>query len=264
MSTATDQQDPAVLEAIAFMRLNCDGDVTLDRLAEHVSYSKFYFLRRFKTVTGMTPGQCLTAIRIATSKQLLATDPSMSITDLSLAVGYSSMGAFCTRFRTTVGVTPKEYRALHRGEDLDLGPAGRPARPGPGRTGASLVRGSLVRADVPADAVTYVGLFKGSDPFGVPASCAVLSGAESAFTLEAPVAGRAWTVQAVTLASGPGAPAAGPGPVLALGAVTHHDRGAVDVELPMAAAPAHVIPPLTALPELHARGLPVLRPALVG
>lgn len=111
--------DETVSDAINFMWLNYEEDITLDRLADRASYSKFHFLRQFKAATGVTPCRYLTEIRVARARELLADDHSMSITELALAVGYGSMGAFSTRFRHAVGLTPSEYRSLRRSASID-------------------------------------------------------------------------------------------------------------------------------------------------
>ena len=92
----------------------------IDRMAAIARYSRFHFERQFHRYTtafrpphiaayGMTPRAYVTATRLTHAKRLLTTT-DLSITDITLAVGYTSLGTFSNRFRADVGVSPMEYR----------------------------------------------------------------------------------------------------------------------------------------------------------
>lgn len=67
--------DPVIEKAANFLQENFSREVTLDELAAHTMYSKFYLLRRFKAVMGVTPGKFLTAVRLAHGERMLVDDP---------------------------------------------------------------------------------------------------------------------------------------------------------------------------------------------
>ncbi|MBM6405594.1 helix-turn-helix transcriptional regulator [Phycicoccus sp. CSK15P-2] len=256
--------DDAVLDAIKFMWLNYDQELTLDRLASHAMYSKFYFLRRFKSATGVTPGRFLTAIRLARSKQILAHDQSISITDLSLAVGYDSMGAFSTKFHQVVGMTPSEYRTLHREERPDIVSSWAEQYKRltlPARTGKPLVAGTVEPpADATRDALTYIGVFARDIATGRPVACTVLPADQREFAVHGAAPAGEWRVHAVTLdpeAAEPTATATATVPRAPRAQVEEDPRTAAanDVTLRMAGVGGTSLPILTALPELHSRAV---------
>ncbi|MGW2563804.1 helix-turn-helix transcriptional regulator [Streptomyces sp. NPDC001514] len=93
----------------------------LDAVAAHAGYSRFHFVRAFKTVYGETPGQYLSRRRTERAEDLLRT-VDLSVTEICHLVGFSSLGTFSTRFRMRTGLTPSEYRAKHVGRGAALIP----------------------------------------------------------------------------------------------------------------------------------------------
>jgi transcriptional regulator GlxA family with amidase domain len=101
----------AVEQAIKYMRERYSEPLSLTDIARSATLSRSHFLRVFKEDTGVTPGQFLTAVRIHEAKRMvLAT--SMSVSDVSLAVGYSSLGSFTNRFTAVAGVSPGRFRCI--------------------------------------------------------------------------------------------------------------------------------------------------------
>jgi AraC-like DNA-binding protein len=91
------------------MRQNLGEHVSVDDLARAAIFSKFHFSRVFHRVTGLSPGNFLSAVRIEEAKRLL-TSTSLPVTDISHLVGYSSVGSFSSRFTSSVGLPPSLYR----------------------------------------------------------------------------------------------------------------------------------------------------------
>ena len=104
--------DDAVKRVIHFMEDRLDEPVTIDDMAKAAKFSKFHFTRLFRRETGLSPARFLSALRIEEAKRLLVTT-TLRVADISLLVGYTSVGTFTTRFTTSVGVSPTRYR---RGE----------------------------------------------------------------------------------------------------------------------------------------------------
>jgi AraC-like DNA-binding protein len=86
-------------------------DVPAMARAAHASPS--HFARQFRLAFGETPYAYLMTRRIERAKALLR-GSSLSVTEVSLAVGCQSLGTFSTRFREIVGMTPRAYRASAR------------------------------------------------------------------------------------------------------------------------------------------------------
>ena len=79
-------------------------------LARVALMSTAHFARQFRTAYGESPYSYLMTRRIERAKLLLRRG-DMSVTDVCMAVGCSSLGSFSARFTELVGETPTAYRA---------------------------------------------------------------------------------------------------------------------------------------------------------
>jgi AraC-like DNA-binding protein len=95
----------------------------LDALAAEAGFSRYHFARAFRATYGETPRGYLTRRRVERAKDLLRS-ADVTVTEVCMLVGFSSLGSFSSRFRELVGVPPSEYRRRHR--------TGRPQLPVPG------------------------------------------------------------------------------------------------------------------------------------
>lgn len=96
--------------AIQYMKEHLDEEVTSEQLAHLVGYSSYHFTRIFKKVTGISPRQYLSAMRMESSKQALLKQPSL-IMKIMLSIGFRSAGSFHHRFKQFVGLSPKKFAA---------------------------------------------------------------------------------------------------------------------------------------------------------
>ena len=71
--------------------------------------SRFHFVRRFADAYGETPMRYLTRRRIERAQDLLRS-ANLTVTEICMMVGFSSLGSFSSRFRELVGETPSQYR----------------------------------------------------------------------------------------------------------------------------------------------------------
>jgi AraC family transcriptional regulator len=101
--------EKAVERVILDMRENLGEPLTIDDMARTAMFSKFHFSRIFQRVTGVSPGRFLSALRIQEAKKLLRST-TKTVADISHLVGYNSIGTFSSRFRSSVGLSPTEYR----------------------------------------------------------------------------------------------------------------------------------------------------------
>jgi AraC-like DNA-binding protein len=79
-------------------------------LAARAHVSPTHFTRMFRAAYGATPHQYLIARRMERAALLLR-ETDRPVTEVSLDVGFRSLGSFSTTFRRWLGVTPSEYRA---------------------------------------------------------------------------------------------------------------------------------------------------------
>jgi transcriptional regulator GlxA family with amidase domain len=78
-------------------------------LAAVACVSEANFIRTFKATFGETPHRYLQRRRIERAMYLLRTT-DMTVTDICMATGFSSLGSFSRTFRDIVGESPSEFR----------------------------------------------------------------------------------------------------------------------------------------------------------
>jgi AraC-like DNA-binding protein len=71
--------------------------------------SRSHFCRRFADAYGETPMRYLTRRRIERAQDLLRS-ANLTVTEVCMLVGFSSLGSFSSRFRELVGESPSDYR----------------------------------------------------------------------------------------------------------------------------------------------------------
>lgn len=101
----------AIESAIARIWQDYSEPLPLSEIAKSAILSRFHFSRVFRAATWVSPGRYLSAVRIYQAKRLLATT-SLSVTDISLAVGYNSLGSFTNHFTDSVGTSPSRFRRM--------------------------------------------------------------------------------------------------------------------------------------------------------
>lgn len=83
--------------------------LTVAAVAARVGYSPYHFIRAFRAAYGETPGRYLTRRRVERACELLRS-VNLTVTEVCVLVGFTSLGAFSVRFREVVGVPPSAYR----------------------------------------------------------------------------------------------------------------------------------------------------------
>lgn len=162
-----DTAERAVERVIDTMRQNLSDQLTVDDMARAAMFSKFHFTRLFQKITGVSPGRFLSAIRLQEAKRLLITT-KLNVTDISLRVGYNSVGTFSTRFTKSVGLPPTIYRRMG-GYTRHIPTQQLPT------SGHGTIEGRVMAPHGgPAPGLIFIGLFQHRIPEGPPVRCAVL------------------------------------------------------------------------------------------
>jgi len=81
----------------------------LDQLAAVAALSKYHFHRLFTATYGRTPAEHVAQRRIERAQDLLRAT-GLTVTEVCMAVGYSSLGSFSSTFRRITGETPSAYQ----------------------------------------------------------------------------------------------------------------------------------------------------------
>ena len=95
-----------------YINEHCSENLSLDQIANIAGFSKYHFTRLFKQFTNITFYKYLNQKRIAHAEMLL-TDPEISITEVALHSGFSSLSAFIRMFKIIKSCTPTEFRNLY-------------------------------------------------------------------------------------------------------------------------------------------------------
>jgi len=96
-----------VVQAKVFIDSHYAENIELNNIADEAYFSKFHFIRLFKSIYGKTPHQYLTTVRIEKAIQLLRADQTVS--EVCYAVGFESLSSFGSLFKRIVGVTPSAF-----------------------------------------------------------------------------------------------------------------------------------------------------------
>ncbi len=78
-------------------------------LAALAGMSKFHLVRAFRSAYGETPMRYVTRRRIERAQDLLR-HANLTVTEVCMLVGFSSLGSFSSRFRELVGESPSEFQ----------------------------------------------------------------------------------------------------------------------------------------------------------
>jgi len=101
-----------VVQAKLFIDSHFSENIDLHNIADEAYFSKFHFIRLFKTIYGKTPHQYLTRVRIDNAKELLQKD--VSVTDTCFAVGFESVSSFAGLFKRYTNISPSDYQQQFR------------------------------------------------------------------------------------------------------------------------------------------------------
>lgn len=144
----------AIERAIARIWEDYSEPLSLHEIAKSAILSRFHFSRVFREATWVSPGRYLSAVRIYQAKRLLATT-NLSVTEISLAVGYNSLGSFTNHFTDSVGASPSRFRRMWMEGMRETSQAETPA---PAESGT--VTGTVTLPARYAAARVYVGAFE--------------------------------------------------------------------------------------------------------
>ncbi|WP_337098932.1 response regulator [Paenibacillus sp. YIM B09110] len=110
MEGGNEQETSEVVEQIhQYVEEQIDGDLSLNRLAEHVYLTPFYLSRLYKQKTGHNISDYITRRRIEIAKRMLG-ERSLKIHEIGMRIGYDSASYFTRFFKKTTSLTPQEYR----------------------------------------------------------------------------------------------------------------------------------------------------------
>jgi AraC-like DNA-binding protein len=104
---------PGLTDAVRYARRHLHRPLSIDELAKRACMSRSTFHRHFQTTFGVSPLQYVIRLRIQHARTLLH-DPTRTVTDVSLDLGFGSVSHFIETFKRHTGTTPKAYQQSHQ------------------------------------------------------------------------------------------------------------------------------------------------------
>lgn len=109
------RQDDHIRMACCYIATHLSEPFTLETVAKHVFVSKCYLCRMFRSQTGQSFSQYVTAQRLERAEHLLR-HSGMSIDRIAEQCGFGSAAYFATTFRRRNGMAPSAWRRQLRAE----------------------------------------------------------------------------------------------------------------------------------------------------
>ena len=94
-----------------YLDIHFHQNISLRHLSEKFNFEASYLSKIFKKKYAVTPIQYIQKKRIEEAKQILQSNPYISIQEISKNIGYKDALYFSKLFKTSTGYSPKEYQA---------------------------------------------------------------------------------------------------------------------------------------------------------
>ncbi|MFD2611467.1 helix-turn-helix domain-containing protein [Paenibacillus gansuensis] len=101
-----------MMQAQDYIRLHLSETIEYQQLAASVGYSPRYISKLMKDNTGLSLKETITKLRLERGLQLL-TETAMSVTEISIALGYKDIYTFSKLFKRHYGFPPTFPRKVH-------------------------------------------------------------------------------------------------------------------------------------------------------
>ena len=103
--------DTAVRKAVTIMQQHLEDDIELEQVARDVGVTLRQLQRLFDSHLSTSPKRCLTQLRLDRARHLLM-QTEMSVAEVSMASGFSSLSHFCTVYLKNFGRRPTQERGI--------------------------------------------------------------------------------------------------------------------------------------------------------
>jgi AraC-like DNA-binding protein len=97
-----------IVQAKLFIDSHYAEQIDLDNIADQAHFSKFHFIRLFKSIYGRTPNNYLIKIRMDRARILL--EKGCTILETTMLVGLDSTTSFAAMFRKIAGQSPSAFQ----------------------------------------------------------------------------------------------------------------------------------------------------------
>ncbi|MCJ2021926.1 AraC family transcriptional regulator [Methylobacterium sp. E-065] len=101
--------EPQIRKAKDFIEANISAKLSVDELAIFVGLSTRHFCRSFKSATGSSPYQYITARRLEKAKALILQGDE-TLQEVAMKTGFVRHGNLSAAFQAAFGITPSQFR----------------------------------------------------------------------------------------------------------------------------------------------------------
>jgi AraC-like DNA-binding protein len=99
-----------IVHAKLFIDAHYADSLNLTQIADSAFFSRFHFIRLFKSIYKKTPRQYLVHVRMKESRKLL--QQGLPVLDVATRVGFDSVTSFTNLFRRYYRQSPGQFRRL--------------------------------------------------------------------------------------------------------------------------------------------------------
>lgn len=110
MANYDQEQRKHVYRVLEYIEQNLDQKLSLEQLAKLSTYSPSHFHRMFAEIVGETPADYVKRHRLEQAAHFLIYEPNMSVTEVALRCGFSSLSYFTQAFTENFNSSPKAWR----------------------------------------------------------------------------------------------------------------------------------------------------------
>lgn len=98
-----------VKTTVEYIEEHLEEELSLDKIAKELHYSKFYIERTFVKETGCTVYKYIQGRRLTLAARKLV-ETQKPVSEIAYEVQYNSQQAFCLAFRSLYQCSPQDYR----------------------------------------------------------------------------------------------------------------------------------------------------------
>lgn len=99
---------------IMFIDDHYNKSISLNDMAEITGVTPQHLCRLFKLAFNMRPFEYLTRYRLQKAKEILVGSGNPALKEVAAIIGYNDTSYFCSVFRQYEGMTPIEFKRIHR------------------------------------------------------------------------------------------------------------------------------------------------------
>lgn len=111
---SNEQSYSKVRPIVEYLEQHFGDNIGLNEMSDAAGISAQHLNKLFHDTFGMSPYAFLVQMRMREAKRLMLTDMRLTLKDIADQVGFNAVSHFVTTFKSREGMTPKQYRNLHK------------------------------------------------------------------------------------------------------------------------------------------------------